>query len=154
MANGDGEAQAPGRGVKVLGRLSLPAELASLPAIMELVMASAGRAGLGEREARRFLLAVEEAAVNIINHAYPAGRGELELICRLPAPGVLELELSDRGLPFDPLAHEGPEPAPGLAERRVGGLGVVLIKRNSDQVDYRRQGGRNVLTLRKEKGER
>jgi len=154
MAKGGGQVRSPGRGVRVLGRLRLRAELGSLPAVMELVQAAAGRAGLSEREAREILLAAEEAAANIIHHAFPQGSGELELTCRLSAPGVLEVEFSDRGRPFDPLAQEEPELAPDLAGRRIGGLGVPLIKRNADQVAYRRQGGRNVLTLGKGKGRR
>ncbi|RJX33363.1 MAG: ATP-binding protein [Desulfarculus sp.] len=154
MAKGGARAQGPGRGQKALGRLSLPAQLGSLPAVMELVQAAADRAGLGEREAREVLLAAEEAAVNIISHAYPQSKGELRLTCRLPAPGLLELVFSDQGLPFNPLAHAEPEPAAGLAGRRIGGLGLRLIKRSVDLAVYCRQGGRNVLTLRKEKGKR
>jgi serine/threonine-protein kinase RsbW len=152
MSKGGPQPRGPGREVTKLGRLSLPAELGSLPAVMELVQAAAQRAGLGEWETREVLLAAEEAAVNIIRHAYPQGAGELRLTCRQPAPGLLELEFSDRGLPFDPLAQAEPELSAGLAERRIGGLGVRLIKRSVDQLGYQRRGGRNVLTLRKGKG--
>jgi serine/threonine-protein kinase RsbW len=130
-------------------RLNLAAELLNLPVIKELVESAAKRAGLDARQSSQILLAAEEAAVNIIRHAYPLGPGELHLVCRVPTPGILELEFSDQGLPFDPLQQKGPNLTAGLVDRPVGGLGVPLIKANADQASYRREAGRNVLILRK-----
>src|SRR5262245_24524511 len=91
---------------------------------------------------------LEEVASNVIRHALPAG--ERRFLVRLEAAGGdLVAEVEDDGPPFDPLSRPEPDLSLPPAERPLGGLGVVLVRRLMDDVDYRRDRGRNVLRLRK-----
>ncbi|MGA1605928.1 MAG: ATP-binding protein [Planctomycetota bacterium] len=96
-----------------------------------------------------FDLALEEIFVNLATH----GRGPrlpLQVGIRLEKrdEGVL-LEICDDGEPFDPLAAPPPDLDAPLEERPIGGLGVHLVRAQFPDIDYRRVGGQNVLTLRR-----
>lgn len=129
--------------------LKLPARLENLERLMEFAIAAARRAGLDEVCTSDLHLAADEACTNIINYAYPPGSpGEIELepSCR---EGIFALLIRDRGRPFNPLLAPEPDLGAGIEERAVGGLGIFLMKKSCDGMEYRRRDGANELTLGK-----
>lgn len=98
----------------------------------------------------RVNLVLEELGLNIINHGRTEDLQEIE-ITLTSEPESLTIEIVDNGRPFDPV-KEAPEPDldSGVSERAVGGLGVYLVRTMMDEMHYRRDGGRNYLTLVKE----
>lgn len=93
-------------------------------------------------------LLVEEIFMNIARHAYPEGTsGVVTAAYTVAAPGELAVEFSDQGVAFDPLTVSPPDLADDLNQRRVGGLGVFLLKELADSLSYRREQGWNRLTL-------
>ena len=96
-------------------------------------------------------IAAEEIFVNIASCAYPDGPGEAEI--RISAEdGAVTMTFLDSGIPYDPLAREDPDVTLSAEERQIGGLGVFLVKKNTDSVSYRYENGQNVLTLTKKIG--
>ena len=94
-------------------------------------------------------LALDETLTNTIAYAWPAG-GDHEMTLTLRVDeGVVVAEVSDDGIAFDPLKVPPPDLAADLESRPIGGLGVHFVKTLMDEVAYRREGDRNVLTLRK-----
>ena len=63
-----------------------------------------------------------------------------------------ELILSDDGKPFDPLAQRDPDTTLSAAEREIGGLGILIVKKTMSPVTYRRRNGNNILTMGKDYG--
>ncbi len=57
------------------------------------------------------------------------------------------VEVEDRGFPFNPLSVQAPDLSSSLEQRRPEGLGVLLIRKMADEVRYRREADRNILTL-------
>jgi anti-sigma regulatory factor (Ser/Thr protein kinase) len=57
-------------------------------------------------------------------------------------------DVSDGGAPFDPLAQPAPDIHAPIEERKVGGLGIHLLRTLMDAVEYRRADGRNHLSFR------
>ena len=55
----------------------------------------------------------------------------------------------DSGVPFDPLQREEPDTTLTAEEREIGGLGIFLVRKTMDAMEYRREDGFNVLTIRK-----
>lgn len=109
------------------------------------------RAGIPGRTMLEVNLALDELFTNIISYGFPQG-GEHRIRFRLSAaPDVLTIVIEDDGVPFDPVACASAPPPPcALEERRVGGLGLHLVRKLVDEMTYRRStAGRNVLTLRK-----
>lgn len=125
---------------------SFAAKLGQVPGVLEFVISEASSRGLSPQRLMHLELSVEEAAVNTCRYAYPQGEGTLEVSVWEEA-GHIMVELADAGVAFDPLAKADPDLDQPLENRPVGGLGIHLIRRVTDGVDYRRTGDRNVLTL-------
>ncbi len=99
-------------------------------------------------------LAVDEIFANISNYAYNPEVGDAKIICNVENdPLRVEIEFEDKGIPYDPLAKADPDITLSAEERQIGGLGVYLVKKNMDSVDYRYEDGKNILTIKKEIGE-
>ena len=93
-------------------------------------------------------LSVEEIFVNIANYAYPDGEGEAEIRIS-ETDGVVQIVFLDSGVPYDPLKKPDPDVTLSAEERKIGGLGVYLVKKSMDSVSYLYQNNKNVLTFTK-----
>jgi len=94
-------------------------------------------------------LAVDEVCSNLIQYGYvgqETGKIHLRILDLNP---LLEISLEDTGHPFDPELVESPNLSEDLEERKIGGLGIYLLKETMDEISYESTQGRNVLTLRK-----
>ena len=96
-------------------------------------------------------VAVDEIIGNIVRYAYHPETGPVTV--RLETaddpPGIL-ITFIDHGVPFDPLANVQPDTTSLPArDRPVGGLGLYMVRKSMDDVAYRFQDGRNMLTIRK-----
>ena len=92
-------------------------------------------------------LALEELALNTINHGHDGGLHEITVTFN-STDDALTIDVVDDGKPFDPLT-DVPEPdvnAP-LNDRAIGGLGIFLVRKLMDELSYRREEGRNHVTL-------
>jgi serine/threonine-protein kinase RsbW len=95
----------------------------------------------------KFDLCANEAVANIISYAFPDD-GMHEISLRLSFNGSsASLDIEDDGIPFNPLdVPEYVQPA-SLEEAPIGGLGIVMIRRNMDECKYIRRNGKNVLKM-------
>ncbi len=94
-------------------------------------------------------LALEEVVTNVISYGYDDG-AEHEIITRLLLhEGEWTAEVEDDGKPFNPLEAPEPDTAQSLEERRIGGLGIHLVRNLMDQLEYRRNQGKNLLIMSK-----
>ncbi len=99
----------------------------------------------------RMNLAIEEAVVNVIDYAYPSGTvGSVDINVTV-YDNHMEFVISDSGTPFDPTKKEDVDISLPVEERRIGGLGIHLVRQLMDKINYERKDGRNVLTLIKNK---
>lgn len=123
------------------------AKIDQLDSILEFVRSCAARAGFSGRRIIDLELAVEEAMVNICRYAYTGRSGEVEIACFPEPGGILRIEIVDRGRPFNLLNAEKPVFECDIARRKLGGLGIHIIRNMVDDIRYRREGGKNRLTL-------
>jgi len=94
-------------------------------------------------------LVIEEAVSNIIFYAFPENdKHEIKISVSLNNK-ILVVEISDDGIPFNPLAQVQPDITLPAEDRPVGGLGIFLISQVMDKMDYTRQKNWNILTLNK-----
>lgn len=114
--------------------------------ILPFVMPLAEQAGIAKARLNHLELAIEEWVVNVRTHAYREHPGTLTVIVRRDGSSFV-VELEDNGPPFDPTAAATPDVNAPLEMRRQGGLGIFLIRRLLDEVEYERRGAHNVLTL-------
>ncbi len=131
--------------------IRLPARIENLERLVDFALAALRQSGAAEKTVADLHLAVDEACTNCISYAYPAGRpGAIELTCRT-GPEEVAVVIRDWGRPFNPLKTVPPDLTLDLEDRPIGGLGVFLMKKFSDRLEYRREGGANVLTISKKR---
>jgi anti-sigma regulatory factor (Ser/Thr protein kinase) len=122
--------------------------IAEVPRTAERIEAFCSAREIPGRTVRRFNLALDEALTNIISYAFPdGGRHAIEVLVEWH-DGFLTATVTDDGMPFDPLAQPAPDIHAPLEQRKVGGLGIHLLRSLMDAADYRRADGRNRLTFR------
>ncbi|MCR4908918.1 MAG: ATP-binding protein [Lachnospiraceae bacterium] len=95
-------------------------------------------------------VAVEEIFVNIANYAYTPKTGDARIVLSIAesAPEV-SITFFDRGIPYNPLAKEDPDVTLSAEERKIGGLGIFMVKKSMDVTEYQYKEGQNVFTMRK-----
>jgi len=128
-------------------RLSLPARIESVRKFQEFVRGGAESVGLDSEDIGRLDLVLEEILVNISRYAYDSETGEVEVAYAI-SQGTLFVEITDCGRSFNPLEAAPPNLALGLADRPIGGLGVLLVKQIVGSLGYRRENDRNTLSFR------
>lgn len=108
------------------------------------------RHGLAPRVVHDLNLALEEILTNIISYGYTDNREEHEIKVGLSVqPGEVRVDVEDDGQPFSLLEAPEPDTTKPLEERTVGGLGILLVRQLMDGLDYKRQGDRNLLSIKK-----
>jgi serine/threonine-protein kinase RsbW len=119
--------------------------------VREYVGAQARSAGFGERTVYAVQLAADEAASNIIEHAYEDRPNETFLLRCDTSSQRMIMTFLDRGQAFDFSKVETPDITADLSKRKIGGLGIYLMHKLMDEVDYRVTRSGNYLTLIKRK---
>ncbi len=130
---------------------TFPGRFSSLSKISAFVTQTARKAGLGEAAVYAVELAVDEAATNIIEHAYQGeGRGEICCILEI-IPEGLQVTLQDWGIPFNPL--DVPEPTINVPLEQVqsSGLGLFFMRKLMDEVrfEFTEENGNTVTMIKK-----
>ena len=132
-----------------MNRISLTPDLSSIAELEQSLEEFAGAHELDMGLQNRLNLMLEELITNCVNYSLPSVSGpELEL-CLSVEDTVVVAQVEDNGPAFDPFT-EAPEAdtASALEDRPIGGLGIFLTKKFSDQYTYERVGQRNRVTLR------
>lgn len=94
-------------------------------------------------------LVSEEIIVNIINYAYPQETDGYLTLCLWDEGGEIVLEFIDGGVPFNPLAKADPDISLPPEQRKIGGLGIFLVREMMDDVAYAYVNKENRLTIKK-----
>ncbi len=128
--------------------LTVPATFDALATISDFVVAQAQASGMDEHAVWEVQLATDEAATNVVQHSYAHATGDI-VVGAAVLDDVLEITLRDRGSPFDPANVPPPDLDSPLEERRTGGLGIYLMRKLMDSVEFVVENGDNVLRMRK-----
>jgi len=133
--------------LKIIARIKLPAQLEYLQKFIDFVATCSREQGFEKKRVHEIELATEEALVNIFNYAYKENNGDVEIICKVDNSKRFIIEIVDTGIPFNVLSVAAPDITAPIPERRIGGLGVFLIKEFMDDVQYRHEENKNILSL-------
>ena len=126
--------------------VSLAADLSSLDSATKFARRGAMAAGLPEQCWGHVDLVIEEVFVNVARYAYDVETpGIVEISYSVPRPGLLSVEIADRGAEYDPLTLREPNLPGSLDDRPVGGLGVFLVRQLTESIEYQRDGEWNRL---------
>ena len=133
--------------------MTFPARFEFLDEIREFVAQVAREGGFTEKEIYSLQLAADEAASNIIEHAYKGiSNADLDVTCDAHGDTLI-ITMRDTGRPFDPSKVKQPNLKAGLSDRQIGGLGVYLMRKLMDEVRYESDSKTgNLLTMTKRRG--
>jgi len=127
--------------------MTIPSSTRYLEDVREFVTKKARSAEFSESVVEQLKIAVDEACTNVIKHAYD-GEGEHVIdIAVIISRDKLVVRLRDRGRSFDPNTYSEPNLIQFAKSRKAGGLGVHIINRLMDRVEYRTQGDVNECRL-------
>lgn len=127
--------------------ISVPSQTSFLGLIRDVSQKLAEGAGFDAATAGRLALAVDEAATNVIEHAY-GGATDREVEVRYENRGrEFRVDVVDNGAMVDPRAVPHVDLERYVSERRTGGLGLHLMERIMDSVTFRRSSRKNVCCL-------
>ncbi len=132
--------------------MKLPAHKDSIPILRERLMQICIRHGLFGDELDDILLVSDEAATNILVHAYEdttLSDPNFECDLQIESHNYVRINFRDRGREFEPDQVAAPDVRQNLAGKRKGGFGVYLIKSLMTRVEYRRENGVNFLFAEK-----
>jgi len=119
-----------------MSKIIFEANFQNLDEIREFVGEAARQIGFSDKDIYAIQLAADEASSNIIEHAYrDVDDGKLEIECSAKN-GKLKIVMRDWGKPFDPASIPEPNVKAELSERKIGGLGMYLMRKLMDEVSY------------------
>lgn len=131
--------------------VQFPAKFEFLDEIREFVGNIARENGFTDKAVYNIQLAADEAASNVIEHAYGGGvDGMLEISCGVTA-NTLTVILVDHGKSFDPSEVPLPDIQADLGDRKIGGLGIFLMRKLMDEFEYVSSTHSNTLKMTKRK---
>ena len=131
-------------------QLIVPADRGEFATLQQWLLSIAAELDMQERIRKQLMICCDEIFTNIASYAYPDGNGSVEITIEFVAETQsLRIIFSDSGTAFNPLEISEPDTSSALSERKVGGLGMFMVKKMMDSVEYCRQDGKNILTLTK-----
>ena len=131
-------------------QLIVPADRGEFTVLQQWLVSIAAELDMQERIRKQLMICCDEIFTNIASYAYPDGNGSVEITIEFVAETQsLRIIFSDSGTAFNPLEISEPDTSSALSERKIGGLGMFMVKKMMDSVEYCRQDGKNILTLTK-----
>jgi serine/threonine-protein kinase RsbW len=128
-------------------KITYPAKFDFLDEIRDFVAEVARQGGFNDKEVYSLQLAADEAASNIIEHAYEGiANASIDISCDMQGDAII-ITMRDEGTSFDPSQVKQPNLKAKLSERQIGGLGVYLMRKLMDDVRYESAGKSNTLTM-------
>ena len=130
--------------------LVIKAKTENLDKVLSFLDQQLKEKGCGLKDQVQMDLAVEEIFVNVANYAYFPGSGDVKIGIEFTSkPRSIAVTFADRGTPYNPLEKQDPDITLSAEERRIGGLGIYMVKKSVDEMKYVHRDGQNILTIRK-----
>lgn len=130
--------------------LTIDATIENIPVVTGFVDESLEELGCPLKAQMQIDIAIDELFGNIANYAYKPDVGPATVRVEVEEdPLAVIITFIDHGRPFDPRMVEDPDTTLKADERKIGGLGVFLVKKTMDELSYEYIDGKNILRIRK-----
>lgn len=130
--------------------LTLPASRTKIPEIIEFVNRELERMDCGTKTRAQIDIAIDELYSNIAKYGFDDDGGEVTVAMETQRePRIVSITFTDGGRPFNPLERSDPDTTLSARDRKIGGLGIYMVKKSMDDVRYEYREGKNILTIRK-----
>jgi anti-sigma regulatory factor (Ser/Thr protein kinase) len=142
--------------------LLIEAKVENLDTVLVFIAEELGKSDCSMKIQTQIAIAVEEIFVNIAYYAYhPDVEGNASckgnasfrgVVIRIAVGDEIVIDFEDKGKPYNPLEKDDPDTTLTAEEREIGGLGIFMVKKIMDTVEYRHEGNKNIFTIRKLNG--
>ena len=123
--------------------------LTELDALFQHVERFGNLVGLPKKQIFQINLALDELFTNIVSYGYTDNKTHwIKFNLRADSDAV-KIRIEDSGIAFDPVGTSTSGSAPPLEDCKIGGLGLHIVKKIMDQIDYTRKGNKNIITIKK-----
>ena len=117
----------------------------NLDGVIEFTYKVLERTEYSQDKKNEITTAVEEIFINISEYAYDHGHGNVKISIDTETDTIITFE--DTGKPYNPVEHPNPDLHKSINDRQIGGLGIYLVKNLMDNVEYKRDKNKNILTM-------
>ena len=95
-------------------------------------------------------IAIDELFSNIAHYAYNPEVGDATVRVEVTEDSLaVVITFIDKGVPYDPLAKDDPDTTLSAEDRKIGGLGIYMVKKSMDDITYEYKDGQNILKIKK-----
>ena len=130
--------------------LTIAATVANIGAVTDFVDAQLEALDCPMKAQMQINIAIDELFGNIAHYAYNPDVGEATVRVEVEEePLSVIITFIDGGVPYDPLQAAEPDTTLSAEERALGGLGIFMVRKSMDEITYRYENGRNILSIRK-----
>lgn len=135
--------------IQVFPTLNVDSKIENFSAVKEWLQSILDKINCEGKPAKQLFIAVDEIYTNIVNYAYE-GVGKIELSASFnQTDNTLKITIKDSGFAYNPLEKPDPDIAKRIKDKTVGGLGVFMVKKLTDSIEYYRRENENILILNK-----
>ena len=127
------------------------AKVDELPNVISFIESELEKFEFSFKIITQFNLVIEELFVNIASYSYKDkenGKCKITIDYDKDKQEV-KLSIEDNGIKFNPLEKEDPDTTLSVEDRPIGGLGILLVKKNMDNIEYKYEDNKNILILSK-----
>jgi len=135
-------------GNRTTKEITIDAEISKINLVTDFVNEQLELYNCPESEKMKVNIAIDELLANVTNYAYKDGLGKITLKIDINKK-ILSMTFIDNGIKYNPLEHNDPDITLSAEERKIGGLGIYLVKNLMDKMEYEYADGKNILKIQK-----
>ena len=130
--------------------ITVPAIIENVEKVTAFVNAELEKINCPAKAKAEIDIAIDELFSNIANYAYNPEIGKATVKFEVQNnPMAVIITFMDNGKPYDPLKREDPNVSLSMEERQIGGLGIFMVKKSMDSVEYEYKDNQNILRIKK-----
>ena len=124
------------------------AEVSHINDVTAFVEKELERLGCSMKTTIQINVAIDELFSNIVHYGYPDCKGPVTVkVVEKETPHAVCIRFEDEGIPYNPLQKEDPDVSLNADERQIGGLGIFMVKKTMDDLKYKYENGKNIMTI-------
>ena len=130
--------------------LTIPATVENIETVTDFINEQLESLDCPMKAQMQIDIAIDELFGNIAHYAYNPEIGEATVRVEVVEnPLSVVITFIDGGVPYDPLAKADPDTTLSAEERKIGGLGIYMVKKSMDEIAYEYKDGQNILKIKK-----
>lgn len=135
-----------------MNEMTVDAKIENIPVITAFVEEQLELIDCPMKAQIQISVAIDEVLNNIASYAYGGDTGQVTVRLEIAEEDRKSVHISfiDTGIPYNPLEREDPDITLSAEKREIGGLGIYMVKKSMDSVEYQYENGHNILTIKKD----